>query len=423
VHRDRVGILACAGASFALASSSFLACSSETHPRAGIEMPSDAGAGVPEAAPPDDAMGPPPSGYDGGVGVGLVDVADTPCTPRGGSVAVVMRAGDAAARPSFRSLSQVGTKRVADAVDGSGFLVFDGDGSNGAFVATSLRGGGSTVLDGQIVFGGGIGTQSASIQAYGTNGAPTGAEVPLVFEEPAGLALGSDAHAGLAVWATRTNVRARGFAGGAPAGTDAYELAVGARTRTPSIAVSSVKDGLFAVAFSGDDGSAYQTAFGRGSATARIGDPSNLFTGPVARSVVGLARTPSGFALLVTVADGANPYAMLLLTDAGGRRTSAGLKLMGTLEATAIAVKGSEIGVLAQRREGDAFEAKIGAEFRAFDLAGAPLGPWVCLEPPVSASGHGGGLVAESNGYAALFGASDGSTSLARFDHLGTGMP
>ena len=159
--------------------------------------------------------------------------------------------------------------------------------------------------------------------------------------------------------------------------------------------------------------------------TARVGDPSNLFTGNVPRTVIGLARTPTGFALLVTVADGAYPYAMLVLTDAGGRKTSAGLKLAGTVAASGIAVKGSEIGVLAVRREGDAFESKLTTEFRAFDLAGAPLGAWVCMEPARSIDSRslGGGLVAEDNGYAAIFRAADGSASLARFDHVGTGAP
>ena len=415
-------MIACAGASLALAASSFLACSSDSHQGTAIGVVADEG-GIAEASAPADAGPSVPPGYDGGVGLGLADVADTPCTPRGGSLAVVLPGSDASGRPSFRSLKQIGDRRAADAVDGSGFVVFDSDGKNGAFVTTSLRGGGTTTLGGQIVLGGGIGTGSASIQTYGTNGAPIGNEVPLVVEEPAGLAVGADEQAALAVWATSNQIRARGFAGGAAAGTDAYDLALGASTKAPSIAVSSVKAGLFGVVFSGNDGSAYQTAFGRGGATARIGDPSNLFTGEVPRTVVGLARTPSGFALLVTVADGVNPYAMLVLTDAGGRRTSNGLKLLGTLEGSAIAVQGSEIGVLAQRREGTAFEAKIGAEFRAFDLTGAPLGPWVCLEPPASSGAHGGGLVAEGNGYASLFGASDGSTSLARFDHLGTGMP
>ena len=421
MHRDRVGFIFCAGLSLALAASSFLACSSEEQ-HAGSTPVAVPEAGIPEAEAPVDAPAPPP-GYDGGVGLGLSDVADTPCSARGGSLSVVLAGSDAAPGTGFRSLQKVGERRVADAIDGSGFVVFDADGKNATFIQTSLQGGGTTALAGQIVFGGGVGTDSASMQTFGTNGTASGAPVPLGLDPPAGLAVGADEQAALAVWATTNKFRARGFAGGAAAGDGVYDLALGASTKGPSVAVSSVKNGLFAVAFSGDDGSSYQTAFGRGSASARIGDPSNLFTGEVPRTVVGLARTPSGFALLVTVADGANPYAMLVLLNVGGRPTSAGLKLLGTREAAAVAVNGSEIGVLAQRREGTAFESKSAFEFRSFDLAGAPLGPWVCLEAPDTQRRLGGGLVADGAGYAAIFRAADGSTSLARFDHLGTAAP
>lgn len=419
MHRGRVGIIACAGVFVALVSLDFVGCASSADAPAssGVYVPET---GVPEATTPDEASAPPP-GYDGGVGLGLADVADTPCSARGGSLGVVLPATDGSLQPSFRSLQKIGDRRVADAVDGSGFVVFDADGKNGKFVVTSLRGGGTTVLGGQILLAGGVGSGSSSIQPYGADGALVGVAVPLDSKEPVGLAAGADEQSALAVWTSKGNFRARGFAGGAAAGAEPYDLAVGANTGAPSVAVSSVKNGLFAVAFSGDDGSSYQTAFGRGSAVARVGDPSNLFRGEAPRTVVGLARSTSGFALLVTVIDGANPYAMLVLTDAGGRRTSAGLKLLGTREAAAVVVNGSEIGVLAHR--GTAFEATTTVEFRSFDLAGAPLGPWVCLDTPNARGRAGGGLVADGTGYAALFTGTDGSTSLARFDRLGTGAP
>lgn len=388
-------------------------------------------ASVPDGSVVTEEAAAPLPGYDGGVGLGLVDIPDTPCATRGGALAVVLPAGSdpSAAPPSFRSLHDVGGRRVADTTDGSGFVVFDADGKNAKLVdATPIPAGASTVLGSQILFGGKGGKSvinRAVLQPYDANGAAAGASVQLSNELPDtinGVATGADDKAALLVWTTSHAVRARGFAGGAAAGDGAYDLALTSKLNAPTMAVSSVQSGLFAVVFSGDDtSSGYQTAFGRGSSTARAGDPSNLFSGSVPRSVVGLVRTTSGFALLVTVNDAANPYAMLVLTNAGGRRTSAGLKLLGASEASAIAVNGAEIGVLAHRREGSAFESKRTTEFRAFDLAGKPLGPWVCMEPPGDASPLGGGLVAEGNGYAAIFQAADGSTSLARFDHLGTG--
>jgi hypothetical protein len=425
VRRARV-ILA-TGASLVLVTSSFVACASDArHADASVVLE----AGAPEAtAIAVEAAAPPPSGYDGGVGIGLADVADTPCAPRGGSLAVVLPS--ASAPPvGYRSLQRAGERRVADAADGSGFVVLDANGAGGARVASAPLGPATTaVLGSQIVLGGRTGENQnkAFVHAFDPNGSALGAPVFLANEYPDTIgvvAAAADDAAVLVAWTTGAGVRARGFASGAAAGDGAYTIAVTSKLHDPSLAVSSVQSGLFAVAFSGDNGgSEYQTAFGRGSTTRRIGDPSNLFTGVVPRTVVGLARTPSGFALLVTVNDGADPYAMLVLTDAGGRRQSAGLKLIGTVEGSALAVNGSEIGVLAKRREGTAFASTTAMEFRAFDLSGAPIAPWVCVEPPGSARLAGGGIVAESNGYAALVPSSDGTTSLARFDHLGTGAP
>jgi hypothetical protein len=412
-------------ASLAAFTFGFAACSSSAPPASAGDVTREAG--VPEAGGAVDGVHPFPPGYDVGVGLGLADVADTPCVARGGLLDVVLPAGgDASPRPpSFRSLRVAGDRRVAEIADGSGFVVFDGDGKNAKLVATTLLAGDTATLGGGIVIGGKSDARAAAAQLYAASGVAAGAPLTLASEEVvAGFALGADDEAALAVWASSTNVRARGVAGGAVAGDAGYDFAVAAMVHSPSIAVSSVKPGLFAVVFSGDDeGSRHQTAFGRGTKTARVGDPSNLFTGEVPRRVVGLARTPAGFALLVTVEDGANPYAMLVLTDAGGRRTSAGLKLAGTVAATGIAVNGSEIAVLAHRREGTAFEAKTGVELRIFDLDGHPLAPWVCLEAPGSETDLGGGIVTTGAGYAALFRASDGSAALARFDHLGTGSP
>jgi len=179
---------------------------------------------------------------------------------------------------------------------------------------------------------------------------------------------------------------------------------------------------LFAVVFSGNDtGVSNQTAFARGTATARSGDPTNLFKGDVGRRVVGFARTPSGYALLMGVDDGTTPYAMLVLLDHGGRRASAGLKLLGTVDGTSLSVSGTEIGVLARRKEGQGANALFAVEFRPFDASGAPLGPWVCFEPPGADVDFGGAIAAEGTGYAAVFRTRDGNTSLARFDRLGTG--
>lgn len=369
----------------------------------------------------------PPPGYDGGLGLGLADVADTACSPRGGALATVLAAADGSAPPSFKNLRVVGGRRAADNTDGSSVLFFDADGKNAKLVTPPIANLGTTVLGGQLLAAGAAAEFSgAQVQPYDANGDAVGGLVDIAEtnEDPESLAAGADETSALFAWVPEKTfkVRARGFAAGAAAGTAPYDLALGNYPYKPSVAVAPVQANLFAVAFNGfDNGDRWMTGFGRGSSTARVDDPSNLFTGEVARSIVGMVHTAKNLALLVEVADGANPYAMLVTLDVGGHRTSAGLKLLGTSGASAIAVSadGNTIGVLAKRRDASG----IAMEFRPFGLDGTPAGSWVCLDAPGVEDDLGGGLVADGTGWSAIFRAKDGSTSLARFDHLGTGAP
>jgi len=418
----------------------FVACGSSDHPgsagtSSGVVGGGDGGTVEMEAAAPIEAAAPPPGGYDGGVGLGLADVADTPCGMRGGALSVVVPGvpgmpgvdggtdGGVAGSPaaSLRNLHVLGTRRLAEVIDDPSFVLFDADGKNAKVVTTTLAQGTSAALGQQALYAGYRDTDGlqVDVQAYDATGAPAGGEVTLAGEDPEALAAAVDSTAAFFVWGNRTRgtLQARAFAAGAADGMLPYDFARGVEVSSPSIAVATVKDGLFAAAFSSGKNGAYLTAFGRGSRTARSGDPSALFSGGVATTVVGMTRTPSGFAILLTVQDSSNPYAMLVLTDVGGRRTSAGLKLLGTIQGSAIALNGSEIGVLAHRRE----NGKVAVEFRAFDLAGAPVAPWVCLDAAGDDAALGGGLVADGAGYSAIFRSADGSASLARFDHVGTG--
>lgn len=374
---------------------------------------------------PREAIAPPPGGYDGGVGLGLADIADTPCSPRGGTLSVVLPAGGDAKPPppSLTRLAAIGGRRVADLLDGSGIAVFDADGKNGAVIESIMGAGTSAVLGQQVLHAGyNSGRFEVGMQAYDQAGATQGSLVTLADDDPEGTGMGADSTSALVVYGDHRNsrVRAIGVKNGAPTTPEPYDLAIGAAINLPSAAVSTVKDDLFAVVFSGELQGTSQTAFARGSSTGRVGDPSELFTGEKRRNVIGLVRTDVGFALLVTVLDKGSPYAMLVLMGFGGNRTSAGLKLLGTFEGASIASNGKEIGVLAQRRE----NGKTAVEFRPFDLAGAPKGPWVCLDALGNQGADlGGGLMVDGTGYSAVFRAADGSISLARFDKLGTGGP
>jgi hypothetical protein len=370
----------------------------------------------------------PPPGYDGGVGLGLADVEDTPCATRGGALATVLAPTDGGpAVPSFKDLRVVGSRRVATTTDAYGFVLFDADGKNANLITPITHYSTIAVAGDKVLVGGAEGEfVGGEVSVYDANGTTTGDPVFIVDgpEDPENMGSGSDGTKALFVWVPEAvpKIRARGFVGTAAVGDAPYELALGNYPATPSSVVAAVQPDLFAVVFNGYDlGDRWLTGFGRGSTTARVGDPTALFEGPVPRNVTGLVRTGNGLALLVNVNDGPKPYAMLVTMDVGGHRTSAGLKLVGTSGASAIAAStdGNTIGVLATRRE----TAGLATEFRPFALDGTPLGPWVCLETPGTEPDLGGGLVADGTGWSAIFRAKDGSASLARFDHLGTGAP
>jgi hypothetical protein len=278
------------------------------------------------------------------------------------------------------------------------------------------------VLADKIVVADTVNFASVILQQYDASGAPVGAPIPLASEDGEDLAIGASGTSALVLWAGTASIQARGFSAGAAVGAAPYLFAKTGLVHDLSASVVASDDDLFAVAFSGNDtGYSYQTAFGRGTTTGRVGDPSNLFSGHAARHVVALARTPPGYALLVGVDEGPVPYALLVLLDVGGRPTTAGLKLVGTGDGSGLVVNGSEIGVLAHRTETHGQSVLVAAEFRPFDLNGAPLGPWVCFDPPAAMGDVGGALAADGAGYAALYRTKDGATSLVRFDHLGTG--
>jgi hypothetical protein len=262
------------------------------------------------------------------------------------------------------------------------------------------------------------------------NGMPQGDPVQLAGETPSDIGVvgvGAGASGALVAWGAASGVRGRGVEGTAVAGAGPFDLALTDLTGELSLSIVDEGNGLFAFAFSGDNGGdVYQTVFGRATTTHGAGDPVAVFTGSTPRQVVQLAKTASGYALLIA-AGGAQPFAGLVLLDSLGGVTSI-RRLLGTSGALGLAVQGNELGVTAIRAtvndpEGGASFPVYAPEFRAFDPTGAPLGPWVCLADATPNSAVDAVLTADGAGYAALMNASDGSAQLVRFDHLGTGAP
>jgi hypothetical protein len=329
--------------------------------------------------------------------------------------------------PELRSLQAVGTGRVADFVAGVGFLTFDADGSNvSATLGTRpIQRAYVAKAGGGFDFGG-SGVTGVEVVPYAMIGAAMGSAIPLSSATPSEIALGANGDGGALVgWGASGAVRGRGVNGTVAAGSAAFDLGITNYTQSFSISVIDDGSGLFAYAFSGNEGAGvtYQTAFGRATTTERAEDPFVLFSGATPVEVVQLAKTPSGYALLIG-AGAASPFTGLVLLDPLGNPTSIS-RLDGAVRALSIAVQGAELGIAAivATAESEAGEPLYAPEFRPFDSTGAPLGPWVCLQNllPTLPTAQGVGLAADGTGYAAVFNANDGSVLLARFDHLGTG--
>jgi hypothetical protein len=328
---------------------------------------------------------------------------------------------DAGTVAPIRSLQAAGTRRVADFVGGQEYAVFDDDGSNVRSVLAAH--GNAHVASAGVGFDlGTVGAVGVEVAPCDMNGLP-GTPVLLSPETPSEIGIAANPGALLMAWGGPNGVRGRGVQGGTAAGPGAFDLALTSFNRALSLSVVDDGSGLFAFAFSGDQGgTTYETVFGRATPAKRAQDPFILFSGTTPRQVVELAKTTTGYALLVS-AGGASPFAALVLLDTLGNVASIH-RLDGTLSGLSIAVQGTELGVAAIGTTTlDGGATMYAPEFRPFDATGAPLGPWVCLQDPtpLPPTAPGAGLAADGTGYAALVNASDGSAVLERFDHLGTG--
>jgi hypothetical protein len=77
-----------------------------------------------------------------------------------------------------------------------------------------------------------------------------------------------------------------------------------------------------------------------------------------------------------------------------------------------LAVLGTELGVVAKRPTGE-------PQFRPLDAAGAPTGPWVCLEGPIADPFQQVAIDADGTGYAIVYRDPDGAEQLLKLNHLG----
>jgi hypothetical protein len=194
------------------------------------------------------------------------------------------------------------------------------------------------------------------------------------------------------------------------------EIDAAAFTTFFSVSAAAAGPGSFAVAYTGDKaGGQYRTMFATLSLTQVTGS-REILSGPQ-QEVVRLVKTQTGWALLLLSSEGTNklvPYVVIL--DANGSPAGPARRLKGTKRAYSIAVRGSDLGVVAWK-DGEELA------FRPLDAAGAALGSWVCLTAKQSAPETSGAVEADGSGWAISYRAPDGAILFQRFDRLGTGNP
>jgi hypothetical protein len=392
------------------------ACTSSNLPANG--QPDDGGGGEagvldvytlpPRDAGPDTVDSAPP--YDAGP-----VVPDTACGDAGGVRATVYSSGAKAG--AFNALGTLGSRRVAQSSADQGFVLLDTAGTNASATPTAL---GTDVnriaTDGTTLGVAGVTLPQVLFQRYDAFGAALGdgGAVVLASDQLQGIAVGQSAGTFLVTWATPNGVYARGIdAIGQPAGPAFALDSTGQANLTASIVADN---GGFAVLWAGyasqGGGIVVRTALSKASTTAMTSthDISALNR---ARSVIQLVKTPTGYAAILDEPSFApDPSRIrLLLLDANGAPTIDPPILGGAVRSYGLAAQGAELGVLAQRADGT-------LAFRPFAANGAPLGSWQCIGAAPQLTKIAA-LDVDGAGYAAIYGATDGTVMLARFDHLG----
>lgn len=368
----------------------------------------------------------------------VVDVADTPCTPRAGSERVLYAAAE---NTGISSLATLGTRRVAQRFDG--FVLMDADGQNASpsAIAESRA---VTVLGPDTLVSVGSNGQGPVVSFHSATGATT---VPARLADvmpTLGVAVGGGDGTGLVVFGTQAGVKARGFDTSTFIGPFFF-LSSAEEVQNFAASIARKADGSFGIAFSGETiGTAEnrRLAFVRATTTGNIPVGFNLEFGKVPRRVTQLIGRPKGgWALLFSY--GNELVAHLALLTEEGRLEGPIRRFTGTSSALALAMSGDELGVLALHpgasspadagadAEADAGDAgapgdaappiasDLRVAFRPLGLDGNPLAGWVCLGGGVPTTTIAGAMMAEDNGYAAAYSRANGEVVFARFDRRG----
>ena len=337
----------------------------------------------------------------GAVSFAIVDVPTTACVGLG---AAPVELYAAFAIPGLYRLTPVGARWAAGMGHNSGFVVFDGDGQNASAAPVSLGdldriAGSSSGLSVATTVG-----EAAQYGRYDAQAASVGSPATIATGTIWDVEVGRAGDEAMVVVNSAEGPKARPVsASGEPAAL--FDLEAGTLVDAFSVAVTAADPSGFAITWSDRRvaDSKYRTFIAFADASGMQGLVREVHTGTAWHRTVQVVATPSGYALLQEL-DG---VPLVVSLDENGLVSGPAHRFVGTMGAWGIASNGTGLVVLVKRD--DNREA-----FRALDLAGAPVGDWVCLNASSTANEHAGAIHADGNGFAVIFRATDDSEQLVK---------
>ncbi len=406
-----------------------LSCSSSSRPGALQNPPPnptvDSGPYVPprDAGHADTAMQASEGGAtDAPLGnLATVDEPNVPCVSSGGTKTTLFAATGAGA-PVATILGNLGTSRVGSAYQLGGFFTFDPSGTNPTYYtelgSLSMFGSEGTTVGGVAVVGTSVVYQRYDAQGNTVGSQVTLGSVPLI---PDGLWLGTGGGTSLAIWSAKGVLSAAGV-------DSAGNLAGPAWTLAPSVTGANVAITYagthFAVVWSTTPTPTTSAAFfAFADPTGLVQTALSVEAGGTSFNPTALTKTPTGFALLAQ-GEGGDNHVYVLPLDPSGKPVPPAHRLLGSDAPWAITSLGTQLGLVASSDDlgSDADMGSREPMFRPLDATGHPLGPWVCLDGPISPDQtQDMAIIADTTGYSVVFKSVANEEVLTRINPLGTG--
>jgi hypothetical protein len=171
----------------------------------------------------------------------------------------------------------------------------------------------------------------------------------------------------------------------------------------------------YAVLWSAKLNGAAHTWFIRLGAAGPLGPEVDLTGAAGDHYIARAVRTTSGYAVLLN--GGSPPDAVYVLAlDGSGTPVGSARHLLGVSYAWDIAAVGSGLGVIANRKTGE-------AAFRSLDASGDPVAPFRCVDGPSAQTFNLAAIDADGAGYAIVYRTPAGAEAFVRTDATGSAAP